>query len=231
MKITVTRFDPTIDVEPYDVSYDVPYYDKMTALEALMYIYENFDPIAFDYSCHGRTCGRCGMLIDGEAKFACIGAIDDKNHTIAPLPNNRVIHDLIVDQSEHRALASKLYNRIRTEDLSYEELNQFDMTAQPHVYEMEWCTRCGRCTSVCPAKQAHSSYVGPMAMLGTAYRYYDSFDQGDRVVEAVQNGMYHCIMCGNCTQVCNSDEIDHLLYWKELRDAAEKRDLKPRYAK
>jgi hypothetical protein len=38
-------------------------------------------------------------------------------------------------------------------------------------------------------------------------------------------------MCGNCTKVCNSDEIDHLLYWNELCDAAEKRDFKPRYAK
>ena len=58
MKITVTRFDPSQDAAPYDQTFEVPFTDKMTALEALMYIYENEDPIAFDYACHGRSCGR-----------------------------------------------------------------------------------------------------------------------------------------------------------------------------
>ena len=48
MKITVTRFDPSQDAAPYDQTFEVPFTDKMTALEALMYIYENEEPIAFD---------------------------------------------------------------------------------------------------------------------------------------------------------------------------------------
>lgn len=39
MKITVTRFDPSQDAAPYDQTFEVPFTDKMTALEALMYIY------------------------------------------------------------------------------------------------------------------------------------------------------------------------------------------------
>ena len=58
MKITVTRFDPSQDASPYEQSFEVPYRDNITALEALMHIYENEEPIAFDYSCHGRSCGR-----------------------------------------------------------------------------------------------------------------------------------------------------------------------------
>ena len=65
MKITVTRFDPSQDASPYEQSFEVPYRDNITALEALMHIYENEEPIAFDYSCHGRSCGRCAMMVDG----------------------------------------------------------------------------------------------------------------------------------------------------------------------
>ena len=46
MKITVTRFDPSQDASPYEQSFEVPYRDNITALEALMHIYENEEPIA-----------------------------------------------------------------------------------------------------------------------------------------------------------------------------------------
>ena len=115
--------------------------------------------------------------------------------------------------------------------MNRDEINQFDMGAQEKVYSIEWCTRCGRCSSVCPAMQTSADYVGPMTMLATAYRYYDPYDQADRVVPAVQDGLYRCILCGQCTEVCDSPEIDHLTYWNDLRAAAEQRGLKPRYAK
>ena len=65
-----------------------------------------------------------------------------------------------------------------------------------------------------------------MTMLATAYRYYDPYDQADRVVQAVQDGLYRWILCGQCTEVCDSPEIDHLTYWNDLRAAAEQRGLK-----
>ena len=49
--------------------------------------------------------------------------------------------------------------------------------------------------------------------------------------QAVQDGLYRCILCGQCTEVCDSAEIDHLTYWNDLRAAAEERNLKPRWAK
>ena len=220
MKITVTRFDPSQDAAPYDQTFEVPFTDKMTALEALMYIYENEEPIAFDYACHGRSCGRCAMMVDGEPKLACITPLTDMAHDIAPLEGYPVLHDLIVDKTQRHLATSARYNRVRFDDLNRDEINQFDMESQEKVYSIEWCTRCGRCSSVCPAMQTSADYVGPMTMLATAYRYYDPYDQADRVVQAVQ-----------CTEVCDSPEIDHLTYWNDLRAAAEQRGLKPRYAK
>ena len=41
MKITVTRFDPSQDASPDEQSFEVPYRDNITALEALMHIYED----------------------------------------------------------------------------------------------------------------------------------------------------------------------------------------------
>lgn len=230
MKITVQRFDPTKDAAPYDATFEVPHHDKMTALEALMYIYENEAPIAFDYACHARSCGRCAMMVDGVAEFACICAIDDGSHRIEPLANYPVIHDLIVDKTAERTLASQLYERVRVEDLTVEEINTFDTSVADQLFELEWCTRCGRCTSSCPAREDDKDYVGPMAMLGTAYRFYDPYDQADRPLEAVKNGLYRCIMCGTCTEVCSSQEIDHQKYWEELRAAAEGAGYKPSYA-
>lgn len=230
MKIEITRFDPSQDTQSYRQSFEVPHHDKMTALEALMYVYENEEPIAFDYSCHGRSCGRCAMMIDGEPKLACITPIDDTNHKFAPLDGYRVLHDLIVDKTQRHEVTSQLYNRVRFDDLDKEQMNSFDMSVQAKIYSIEWCIRCGRCSSVCPAMKGRGDYVGPMTMLATAYRHYDPYDQADRVVEAVRDGLYRCIMCGQCTDICNSQEVDHLSYWQDLRTAAEERSLKPRYA-
>ncbi|MDR1183244.1 MAG: 4Fe-4S dicluster domain-containing protein [Coriobacteriales bacterium] len=225
MNITIVRFDPTTDKEPYESTYDVPYFERMTALEAVMYIYENYEPIAFDYSCHGRSCGRCGMTVDGEPKLTCIAPISDGSHTIAPLKGYPVIRDLIVDQSGVQKLTSRLYNRVQTHILSKDEINTFDMENYEKIFQISWCTRCGRCTADCPAVAANPEYVGPMSMLATAYRYYDINDQADRVVEALNNGLTNCIQCGNCTMVCTSKEIDHVTYWKQLLAEARERGL------
>ena len=66
MKITVKRYDPSKDNAPYETTYEVPHDDEyMTLLQALVYIHENEEPLAFDFSCRGRMCGRCAMMLDG----------------------------------------------------------------------------------------------------------------------------------------------------------------------
>ena len=48
-------------------------------------------------------------------------------------------------------------------------------------------------------------------MLAVAFRHFDAYDQADRIVEAVQGGLWDCTMCGTCTSLCNQLEIDHLM--------------------
>jgi len=38
------------------------------------------------------------------------------------------------------------------------------------------------------------AFVGPAALLAIAYRFYDPYDKGNRIAEAVQAGLCNCIM-------------------------------------
>ena len=57
MKVTVYKFNPATDAEPYYVSGEVPYTKDMSALHALKLFNENVAQVNYDYSCRGRLCG------------------------------------------------------------------------------------------------------------------------------------------------------------------------------
>ncbi|CDX03970.1 Fumarate reductase-like FeS protein [Desulfitobacterium hafniense] len=232
MKIKIFKYDPAVDVAPRFIEHEVPHKDKMTMLEAVVWVHENKEMVAYDYSCHGRMCGRCAMMLDGVPTLACCTPIDDKAHTIEPLKGMTVIRDLIVDKSSLSNRVSVKYQRVRTEPIKEDEIDKFDKAAADTLYDMVNCTRCGCCDAGCPVVQsAPGEYAGPAVMLAIAHRHLDSYDQADRVVEAVGEGLYKCIMCGNCDKVCRRYEIKHVEAWQMLREAAEKRGLKPSYAK
>lgn len=230
MKVTIERFDPTVDSAPYLKDYEVPMSDNLTVLKALVYIHENIEPIAFDYSCRGRVCGRCAMLVNGKAGTACTTAVDGSDLLIQPLPGFPVVRDLVVDKSRMYDRITRVEQRVRATQISYEE------ACAPVDYEnvfmkldpLEWCARCGSCQAACPVCNSTTeggSYAGPAAMLGIALRHLDPYDQGDRVTQAVQEGLWNCVMCGMCDQVCPCLEIDHVGTWQMLRDAATERGL------
>ena len=121
---------------------------------------------------------------------------------------------------------------MRAEPIRAEEIPNVEVAQNSElIYDMSNCTRCGICQAACPVYAANpDSYAGPAAMLATAYRDIDPYDQGDRVLEAVSSGLYRCIMCGKCDEVCPRVEIGHVAAWQSLRDKAEERGLKPSYA-
>ena len=232
MKVTVVRFDPAVDSEPYEQSYDVPWQEHITVLEALMYIYENYDPISFDYSCRGRVCGRCGVMLDGTPVLACYTVIDsDRAVLIEPLAGFPVVKDLIVDRSKIRDRVAAIYDRERYQPLKVEEIDQpYDPEIVAKTAAIEWCARCMCCVASCPVMnnpEGPGNFVGPAGLIAIGLRYYDPNDQGNRVVEAVQNGLFSCIECGKCDEVCPAGEIDHLAIYADLRAAAEEQGFVP----
>lgn len=232
MNIKVFKYDPTVDTEPYYIEHEVPYKDLITVLEIITYVHEECEPVSFDYSCHGRQCGRCAVMLDGNPVLACSTIVEDGDHVIEPLANVPVIRDLVVDRTGFDNRLTRLYTRFRLEPIRGEELPSVEVAERSELlYDLSNCARCGVCQAACPVyTSAPDGFAGPAGMLAVAYRHYDPYDQSDRVMQAVGEGLYHCILCGRCDEVCPRVEIGHVAAWQDLRSAAEERGLRPSYA-
>lgn len=227
----VFRFDPTVDEKPYFKEYIIPWQedesDMMTGLQVLHYIYENIEPIVYDYNCRGSICGRCGMVIDGVARLACYTKLTPGVHTFEPLKGFTVIRDLMVDKSSamqkfvETHVAKKTLNPVtKSDDIDYE-------LYWNTLERLNNCRECMICYDVCAALKVNDhDYIGPGAMMQVAFRHVDPYDEADRVAQAVDSGLWKCVMCGSCDIVCPA-QIPHVNLLQMLRDAAEERGLKP----
>ena len=101
-EVKIFRFDPTVDEEPRYESYEVPYeyWCKVKVIDTLRYVYENFVPgLSFREPCRQQICGACLMLVNKKPVLVC-GAFSEKEMIIEPIPDHRVLKDLIVDLDE-----------------------------------------------------------------------------------------------------------------------------------
>ncbi len=227
----VFRYDPTTDSAPYYKEYEVPFTADesgiMTGLQVLHYIYQNIEPIVYDYNCRGSICGRCSMVIDGKPQLACYAPLKPGYHTFEPLKNQPIIRDLMIDRKPtyqkfvETEVAKKTLNPVtKSEDIDY------DLYWNTLEY-LNNCRECMSCYDVCAAlKAGDRDYVGPGAMMQIGFRYLDPHDHGDRLLQAVNSGLWKCVMCGGCELVCPA-QIPITRILKKMRNDAEKRGLKP----
>ena len=84
---------------PRTESFDVPYSEGMSVLDALIWIRSNVDPsLAFRYSCiNANACKECVVKVNGKTDYACTARLTDQGVTVGPLTNNPLIQDLVVD--------------------------------------------------------------------------------------------------------------------------------------
>ena len=123
MKITVLRYRPEQDKEPWEQTFEVPYHQETSVLEALFYIKDNFEPsLSFRWSCRMAVCGSCGMMVNGVPHLACKTFLRDyegKDMKIEPLANFPIERDLVVDLSDLiekmrlTAIAAHLHSRMK----------------------------------------------------------------------------------------------------------------------
>lgn len=231
MKVEIQKYNPAVDAEPHMEEYEIEHTENMTLLEALVKINDTVEPVAFDYSCRGRVCGRCAMTLNGTPCLACVTLVEESGkNKVEPLKGFPVVRDLIVDKTSITDRVSRVLARQRAFDLTLDEVKApVEAGLSEKLSPLEYCARCGVCTAACPVVEAkgYRAFAGPTVMTAIANRFYDPYDQGDRVVEAVQSGLWECTDCGTCDMVCKALEIDHLSAWKDLRAAAEAAGLKP----
>jgi len=226
MKFKIKRFDG--ENSRYDI-FELEPKPRMSVLEALFQIQEKQDSsLCFRYSCRGAVCGSCAMLINKKQRLACrtqvseiIGerVINVSNYgafakletnspneiLIEPLPNFRVIKDLIVDMDP-------LFNHYKDMKpwLENKEINlEKETTMLPEdlkkIEKYGGCILCGLCYGACPSFARNNNFIGP-ASLAKAWRFYsDSRNTNiEDILERVDksNGVWSCDEVYRCVEVC-----------------------------
>lgn len=233
IKAKVLKYNPAVDAEPAYATYEVPFdadetTGKMTAMQVLQHIYDEIEPIGYDYACVSGLCGRCSMMIDGKACLACWTTLDPGEHTFEPLAGLPVVRDLKVDKRAvyERYVGTNLANQTVS---PIKEIKDIEYDLYWNTLErMNMCRECMCCYASCSTLQAGhwESYAGPGALMQIGMRHLDPHDEADRVAQAVFAGAFECIQCGKCNEVCPS-AIDIAGTIKMLREAAEERGMKP----
>lgn len=207
--IDILRYDPEKDPQPYTQTFEVPFNQSMSLLDALGYIKDNLDKeLAYRWSCRMAMCGSCGVMVNNYPKLACKVFLRDypDSITIEPLANFPVKKDLIVDMTSFikHLEALKPYilgnNRIPEDGPNKQTPEQLAKYSQ-----FAACINCGLCYAACPQFGLNPEFLGPAAIT-LAHRYnLDSRDNGkDERMPLLQseNGVWGCTFVGFCSTVC-----------------------------
>lgn len=80
-------------------SYAVAFDEGQSVLDGLRWIRQYKDPsLAIRFSCiNANACKECVMRIDGKTAYACTTPLKSAGMRVEPLPNKRLIRDLVTD--------------------------------------------------------------------------------------------------------------------------------------
>ncbi len=204
----------------------------MSVLEALFYVQERLDGgLCFRYSCRGAVCGSCAMLINKVPRLACRTQVSDtKNEVnvdavrrespdnpvgevatdeilVEPLPNMKVIRDLVVDMEHFYDLLEYIRPWISTGGNVPDGGNLMSPEVEKKIEVYTNCILCATCHGACPVAGRDETYLGP-ATLAKVWRFCldpreQEKDKHARL-EAVDNksGVWDCDVVFRCTAVC-----------------------------
>ncbi|MBW1698933.1 MAG: succinate dehydrogenase/fumarate reductase iron-sulfur subunit [Deltaproteobacteria bacterium] len=199
--VYIERFDPEKDEKPYLKRYTVPFVQTMTVMEALEYLWDQGEYIAFRANCREFTCGSCAMLINGKPRLAC-DTLFENNMRLEPLSRYARIKDLVVDTNEVKEKLKALRywpeskNRKQTYRVTQDALDKFH-----RIYSR--CIECYCCLEACPASSSErSGFDGPMHLLQIARAATHPLDTLDRTRQASEHGIWSCVSCFECAGVC-----------------------------
>lgn len=215
----IKRFDGD---RTWNQEYQLPR-QTLTLLGCLTKIREEQDhTLTFTSNCRAGICGSCAVQVNGSPYLACETQLESLLDTyktttlyLEPLSQFKVVRDLTVEfdriEDDMRKVHAWLEPEHRTDHLQSDA--DFHKIAKPAD-----CILCGSCVSACRELSYDDGSYLPPYMMNKAYRFErDSRDghHGERVLAALQNNLWKCIHCQQCTTVCPkhiqiADEISYL---------------------
>ena len=216
MKVSIYRYNPETDREPYMKDYEVDHGGKdIMVLDVLALVKEQDPSLTFRRSCREGVCGSDGMNINGKNGLACVTPLSEvgpgvlegrKSLILRPLPGLPVIRDLIVDMAMFYTQYEKVqpYLVNDTPAPAIERLQSPEERAKlDGLYE---CILCACCSTSCPSFWWNpEKFLGPAALL-QSYRFLaDSRDHAteERLAELDDPfSVFRCRGIMNCVSVC-----------------------------
>ena len=208
--VEVYRCDPEQSPEAHMGAYGVPRVEKMTILDALVYIQRHYDrSLAFRDACRLGMCGTCTVMVNDVPRWACRTSIERlgvETIRIAPLRFLPVIKDVLVDYepffAKYRAAQSYFVPREEgTEVAAISPASRERRAIDPNLE----CISCGACYASCTMLAHDAEYLGPAALNRAYTLVRDSRDGARRERLAAVGGEHGCWRCHslfNCTEVC-----------------------------
>jgi len=212
MQVSVYRYDPEKDKEPFLQAFDieVPGGRDLMVLDLLELLKEQDESVSYRRSCREGVCGSDGINMNGKNGLACVTPLSEvvkkDKLVLKPLPGLPVIRDLVVDMEQFYKQYKKVQPYLINDEAppgkerlqSLEEREKLD-----GLYE---CILCACCSTSCPTFWWNpDKFIGPAGLL-QAYRFLaDSRDTATE--ERLANledpfSIFRCRGIMNCVSVC-----------------------------
>ena len=80
-------------------NFEVTFEPGQSVLDGLRALRCEADPsLAFRFSCiNANACKECMIQVDGETVYACTTRLEPREMTLTPLPNKKLIRDLVTE--------------------------------------------------------------------------------------------------------------------------------------
>lgn len=210
IKCDVFKFDPDSGMQGKFVTYMLEMEPSDTVLDALMQIYQDYDPaLAFRYACGVVRCGECAMRVNGDPCLACEKSVEPEMR-IEPLDNLPLIKDLVVDR---RGVFDRIFKRLpRLSGVAATKakLRNLDLKAAKESIEqsvqLSKCFECLICQSSCPIYAGEEeTFVGPLGLLWLAQMSVNPANESIPSAE-VKQLLAPCLRCGACSAKCPAED-------------------------
>ncbi len=197
LQVSVQRYNPETNGKPEWQEYSVPATDRMSVLEALMYIYENLDPtLAFRFGCRFNKCGLCAVEVDGRPRMGCFTEIKN-GARIGPLKHMPIVRDLVIDRTAYFNALRELQLFIPEQEQPQEPQVLVEPDARKRLLH---CVECLACNATCSNYDFKKNpLVGPYVFVKLAQLHLDPRNTIDRRKQAEDLGVRNCFTCKGCS--------------------------------